>query len=330
MPQKVGDRMKYQINNNVQLDILSLEDSNADGKRLDEYLCKHSNYSIHLDRVANEADFISAMTNKQYDIILGEYFTHNCNGFAVLEHIKSICPDTPFICVSEGISGETVAELFENGAMDYVSKKNLGRLMNVIERALKSTEDLKNQRKSLESLTESRDRLDFFFRQSFYSSFFMMLDAPIDWNDTTDKEETLDYVFAHQHMTEINQAMLDLYGYTPESILNKTPNDLWKHNMEQGRRIWQGIFDNGQLHIDTIEQRSDGSKIWIEGHYICVYDKNKSVVGIFGIQKDITKQKSAQEKFCQKQEPFQGLFNKDPIGWGSLDSNGNFITMNQL
>ena len=43
----------------------------------------------------------------------------------------------------------------------------------------------------------------------------MMLDEPIEWNDSVDKEKVLDYVFSHQRITQINTAMLDQYRDSP-------------------------------------------------------------------------------------------------------------------
>jgi len=54
--------------------------------------------------------------------------------------------------------------------------------------------------------------LEMFFAQSLDGFFFMVLDEPVRWDDTVDKEKVLDYVFAHKRMTKINDAMLAQYG----------------------------------------------------------------------------------------------------------------------
>ncbi len=40
----------------------------------------------------------------------------------------------------------------------------------------------------------------------------MMLDQPIHWNESTDKEAALDYIFTHERITKVNAAMLAQYG----------------------------------------------------------------------------------------------------------------------
>jgi PAS domain S-box-containing protein len=135
---------------------------------------------------------------------------------------------------------------------------------------------------------EPNDRLELFFSQSLDGFFFMMLDEPVVWNDSIDKEKALDYIFEHQRVTKVNDAMLAQYGATREAFLGTTPADLFRHNLEYGRRIWRDFFDRGRLHIETDERRIDGTPIPIEGDYLCFYDNQGRITGHFGIQRDVT------------------------------------------
>ncbi len=72
---------------------------------------------------------------------------------------------------------------------------------------------------------ESAELLELFFRQGMDGFFFMMLDEPVKWDDTIDKEKTLDYVFSHQRVTKTNDAMLVQYKAKREEFLSLTPND---------------------------------------------------------------------------------------------------------
>ena len=133
--------------------------------------------------------------------------------------------------------------------------------------------------------------LELLFSQSLDGFFFMMLDEPIRWNTSDDeKERLLDYVFAHQRMTMVNDAMLAQYGATREAFIGLTPADMYKHDMAGGRRVWRDFFDEGHLHVRTKERRIDGTPIDIEGDYICLYDDERRIIGHFGIQRDITEE----------------------------------------
>jgi PAS domain S-box-containing protein len=134
------------------------------------------------------------------------------------------------------------------------------------------------------------DILELFFSQSLDGFFFMMLDEPIRWDVSVDKEAALDYVFAHQRVTKANDAILAQYGVSREQFLGTTPADLFRHDIEYGRRVWREFFDRGRLHVETDERRADGTPIRIEGDYLCFYDDAKRITGHFGIQRDVTEQ----------------------------------------
>jgi PAS domain S-box-containing protein len=140
---------------------------------------------------------------------------------------------------------------------------------------------------------EPNDRLELFFSQSLDGFFFMMLDEPIVWNASIDKEKALDYVFEHQRVTKVNDALLEQYGATRESFLGTTPADLFRHDLASGRRIWREFFDRGRLHVETDERRVDGTPVPIEGDYLCFYDEQGRITGHFGIQRDVTQRDRA-------------------------------------
>jgi PAS domain S-box-containing protein len=137
------------------------------------------------------------------------------------------------------------------------------------------------------------DRLELFFSQSLDGFFFMMIDQPVRWDESVDKECVLDYVFEHQRMTKVNDAMLAQYGATRESFLGTTPMDLFRHDLAHGRRVWREFFDRGRLHVETDERRVDGTPIRIEGDYICFHDDQGRITGHFGIQRDVTERERA-------------------------------------
>ena len=132
--------------------------------------------------------------------------------------------------------------------------------------------DISGRKKVEEELRISEEKLELFFSQSLDGFFFMMIDEPVIWDETANKDKVIDYVFSHQRITKINDAMLLQYAAKREQFLGNTPNDLFAHDIDYGKKVWKEFFDKGQLHIDTNERKMDGSQMWIEGDNICIDD----------------------------------------------------------
>ncbi|MFO7912855.1 MAG: PAS domain S-box protein, partial [Desulfotignum sp.] len=156
--------------------------------------------------------------------------------------------------------------------------------------------DITDRKQAEEALRESNKTAHQFFSESSAGSFFMMLDEPIEWTDSVDKEKILDYVFDHQRITKINRAMLDHYLASEKDFLYMTPKQLFAHDLEHGRLLWRKMFDQGFLDIESDERRFDGSQMWIIGSYRCMYDEQGRIIGHFGTQFDITERKRAEAK----------------------------------
>jgi len=162
--------------------------------------------------------------------------------------------------------------------------------------------DISDRKQAEAALRESEQLLDVSFSQSLDGFFITMLDQPVQWDDTVNKDKVLDYVFGHQRVTKANDAILAQYGRSQEQFIGFTPNDLYAHNLAYGKQglaygkqVWRELFDAGKLHIETDECRLDGTSIWIEGNYSCLYNSQGRIIGHFGVQRDISDRKQAEE-----------------------------------
>ena len=137
--------------------------------------------------------------------------------------------------------------------------------------------------------SENENLLERFFSQSMDGFFFMMLDEPVQWDETVDKDRVLDYVFEHQRMTKVNPAIVSQFkAESAEEILGSTPARFFAHDVKQAKARWRDFFDRGHMHTETDERRLDGTPMRIEGDYMVLYDDQRRITGHFGIQRDVT------------------------------------------
>jgi PAS domain S-box-containing protein len=178
--------------------------------------------------------------------------------------------------------------------------------------------------------------LDAFFNQSPDGAYIMMLDKPIRWDDTVDKEQVLDDALAHQHVTNANQALFGLYHATAEEILGKTPGDLFVYHFPQGREAWRKLFDSGHMHNDAEEHTIDGMTIWIESDYNCTYDERGYITGHFGIQRKISERRQAdikrcrlaEDALCESEAKYRSLIDSQEAAISTIDAEGVFHYIN--
>jgi PAS domain S-box-containing protein len=240
------------------------------------------------------------------------------------------CPDAqssecPLSRAKESLKRERTEILIDDNWFELIVDPII---YNGYQGAVHLVNNITPQKKAEQELKESRERLELFFAQSLDGFFFMMLDEPVVWNDSIDKEKTLDYVFKHHRITKANKAMLEQYGAAEEQLIGLTPNDLFKHDIEHGRQVWEDFFDKGQLHVDTHEKKFDGTDMIIEGDYICLYDAQKRITGHFGVQRDITEIRRNEINLRSSEAYNRLLFNSSPIGLALCKMDGSMVDVN--
>ncbi|MDD3171615.1 MAG: PAS domain S-box protein, partial [Bacilli bacterium] len=185
--------------------------------------------------------------------------------------------------------------------------------------------NITEQEKDRIELRKSKNLLEKFFEQALSGSFYMMIDKPVEWNDSIDKEKMLDYIFSHQRVVKANQALLDQYGFKKEDFFSLTPNEMFAHDIIQGRRAWKEMLDNGHVHLITEEKDVSGKDIYIEGDYICIYNEKGQVIGHYGNQQDITSRVEADRKLNHSYKLMSYLIEHSNSGIAVHDLEMNYI-----
>lgn len=178
-----------------------------------------------------------------------------------------------------------------------------------------SYEALEQKIASLEARIQQVEHLDLFFQNSSDGFFFMMLDKPVHWNENTDKETTLDYIFAHHRITRFNEAILRQNAMSAEAYQGLTPNDIYKDNIALGRKLWAEFLDRGYWELEQeIFALNIKKPLIIKCTYEAIYDEKGRFYGHFGVHRDITEQKQNEEKTRLNEAKYRTLFEDSPEG----------------
>jgi PAS domain S-box-containing protein len=177
-------------------------------------------------------------------------------------------------------------------------------------------EEIIDRWRTEEALKESQQQLELFFSQSLDGFFFVMLEEPVQWDNTVDQEKVLDCIFANGRITKANDALIAQYGATKQELIGLNLNFLFSHNLADGREMISQLFEAGRIHIECDNHKFDGTPIWVEGNYICIYDSHGRIVGYFGVQRDISGRKKAEAALKESEERFRQLAeNIESVFW---------------
>lgn len=119
--------------------ILFVEDMKEDVERA-VYLMRRAGLSCEWRRVETEPDLIRELREFRPDLILSDFSLPQFDGMSALRVACSKAPHVPFLFLSGTIGEERAIQALRAGAIDYVLKENLARLVPAIQRALAEAE----------------------------------------------------------------------------------------------------------------------------------------------------------------------------------------------
>lgn len=142
---------------NKKLYILHLEDNVNDAELVCSTL-EANGVDCEVTRVDTKTDFISAIEQHSYDLIISAYTLPSFNGLTALKIAHQKSPEIPFIFVSTTIGEDVAIESLLSGATDYVLKQKISRLVPAVMRALGEAGERKERKRAEAALRVSEAR----------------------------------------------------------------------------------------------------------------------------------------------------------------------------
>ncbi len=141
------------------LRILNLEDVATDAELIEREL-RNGQIACTIRRVETREAFVEALDVFAPEVILADYSLPTFDGLSALAIARDTCPGVSFIFVSGAIGEERAIEALKQGAVDYVLKDRLLRLVPSVRRALREAEERLARRRAEEALRKAHDELE--------------------------------------------------------------------------------------------------------------------------------------------------------------------------
>lgn len=254
------------------LRILHLEDNPRDAVLICDSV-EAEGLDCEFQRVHERADFESALAQGGFDLVLSDYTLPSFDGLSALRLARVRCPETPFIFVSGTIGEERAVESLRNGAVDYVVKDRLQRLVPAIRRALREAQD-RATRQHIEEELRQRNEL-----------FAQITQSVEDLITVLDREGRRVFVsFSYSR----------LFG-DPAQLLGK--DAFTEIHPADRERVWQAFQEalttgKGQ-RVNFRFLLKDGSIRHIESQRSVIHDSDGTVTHVVVVSRDVTEQEQA-------------------------------------
>ncbi|PTY02532.1 hybrid sensor histidine kinase/response regulator [Opitutaceae bacterium EW11] len=258
---------------------LHVEDNPHDAE-LVESLIQREWPQCRVERVDTRAALDKALKESDPQLILSDFSLPSFDGLSALKLARELSPDTPFIFLSGTIGEEVAVEALKNGAIDYVLKDRMGRLIPAIQRALLQAEEQARRRRAEEALRETQER----YRQ--------ITENVADLIAVFDLEGCRVYS---------NPAYQTLFGQQDEPDGAESFQDV---HPEDRSRVRQSFLETVRTGAGRRSEfrflLRDGGVRYIEAQSSVLRDAEGKVVNVLIVSRDVTLRKQAEERIREQ------------------------------
>jgi len=130
-----------------------------------------------------------------------------------------------------------------------------------------------------------------------------------------------------------NQSFANDSGLSsPEELVGKNDWEMgWVAQAEAYRADDRSVIDTGKPRLNYEEPQTtpDGRIIWLRTSKVPLFDSEGIIKGVLGTYEDISEQKRIQESLKKSEEKSRELFDRAPIGYHEIDSDGCIVDVNR-
>jgi len=133
----------------------------------------------------------------------------------------------------------------------------------------------------------------------------------------------------HGKVLSVNPAMAEIYGYDSEEDLLNVPAQQY-YTSDNQRNIMLSELEKNEslLGYETMENKKDGSTVWVSTNYKITKNNKKELTYIDGAVIDITNRKKVEEAFKLSEEQNRSITQTAADGIISIDQEGILLSWN--
>lgn len=279
--------------------ILILEDNPMDAELMIRAL-KKEGLQFTNTIVDNRNDFIEALNNETFDLILSDNSLPQFDATEAVQIVRKSFPYLPFILVTGTVNEDFVISIMKLGIDDYILKDRLTRLPSAIKSALEKKQTEQEKKEAEQKLIESEYKYRSMIER--ISDGFFVLDK--DWN-----------------FQYVNTVAAKLFNQSAAAIV--------------GKNIWAEfpVTIGGAIHNSLQQAYATQKEIFYEGYspyfqrwvQLSAYPSRDGVVVYY---RDITEKKEADLALQKGQEQYKEMVERITDGFYSLDRECRYLFLN--
>ena len=261
------------------LRILHLEDDPNDTDLL-QGLLERDGLVAELVRVDTQEEFVAALGQDEYDLIISDYSLPSFDGLAALGLARERRPTLPIILFSATIGEEAAIDCLRGGATDYILKQRPERLAAAVRRALREFEDRRRRQQAEETLREREE-------------FFRLISENV-----TDLIAVLDLEGRRVYNSPSYSSILG----EPEIVMGTGSfEEIHPDDRERIRRIFNETIATGAgQRAEFRFLLKDGSIRYVESQGSVMRDNQGKVTNVILVSRDVTERKQAEEQIQEQ------------------------------
>ncbi|MGQ4555027.1 PAS domain S-box protein [Halobellus sp. GM3] len=262
-------------------------------------------FSVYSSTCAENA--LERIESGVFDCVVSDYEMPDLTGLELLDRVRALDPDVPFILFTGRGSEEVASKAISAGVTDYLQKESGTEQYTVLANRIKNAVE---QNRSQQALAASQKRLSRFIEQS-----------PLG---TIEYDESFTIV-------RVNDATVEITGYEASELVGGTwlpivPESERRHVAEVERDL---LADRGGYQSINEIVRKDGTRRLTSWHNSVVTDTDGEVITIFSQFEDVTEDRERRRELERTNAVRSTLFETLPVGVLAEDADRRVLRANE-